>query len=137
MIDIDWKPEDKQLRQFGFIALAGYPFMGLVFWYVASASDAVLFGFIGLGLLCPLLVLIHPKLIKPIYLTMMLLSLLIGVPVSYTLLGVIYFLLFMPVGLLFRLLGRDPLTKGPDKQLSTYWIERKTQPSPASYLRLY
>ncbi len=137
MIEANWNPEEKQLRQFGFIALVGFPVMGWVFWYIASAPIGLLYGLIGLGLLCPILVLIHPKLIKPIYVTMMCISLLIGIPLSYTLLALIYYLMFTPVGLLFRLLGKDPLTKGPDKTLNSYWIVRKTDPSPASYLRLY
>lgn len=137
MIEIDWKPELKQLRQFGYIALVGFPIMGLVFWYFASAPYALLYSLIGLGILCPILVSIHPKLIKPIYLIMMVLSMVIGIPMSYTLLGLIYFLMFTPVGLVFRLLGKDPLTKGPDPSLSSYWIVRKTVRSPASYLRLY
>ena len=137
MIKIDWHPEEKQLRQFGFIALVGFPVMGLVFWLFASAPDTLLYSLLGLGVLCPILDLIHPPLLWPIYVTMMLLSILIGIPVSYTLLALIYYLMFTPVGLLFRLLGKDPLTKGPDESLSSYWIVRKTAPSPASYLRLY
>jgi len=137
IIDIDWNPEARLLRQFGYIALVGFPIMGLVFRFIAGAPDGLCYSLIGLGLLCPILALIHPSLIKPIYLAMMLLSMVIGIPVSFTLLALIYYLLFTPVGLLFRLLGRDPLAKGPDPKLSSYWISRETQPSPASYLRLY
>ncbi len=137
MIEIDWNPEEATLRQFGFIATIGFPFMGLAMWWLVGAPILLLWILCGLGLLCLLLGLTIPIAVKPIFLAMSLIALPIGLVVSFVMLALIYYTIFTIVGLFFRLTGRDPLTKGPDQSLKSYWIERKETPSPASYLRLY
>jgi len=137
MIEIDWNPEEKLLRQFGFIAVFGFPLMGLAFWWLSGAPIGLLYTFIGIGLVCLLLGLTFPPALKPVFLGMSLIAIPIGFVVSFVLLILIYFTIFTIVGLAFRLMGKDPLIKGPNADLKSYWIVRKGSPSPASYLRLY
>lgn len=139
MIKLDLKPSDTQLRQFGWIALVGFPVMGLLLTQTRLGAPLwVLWVLLGLGGalgLCALLKLTPP--IKPVYVVMMLVSFPIGVVLSTVLLALIYYLLFTPVGLLFKLLGRDPLHRKIDRAAASYWHVRETQRTPASYLRLY
>ncbi|MHC5062737.1 MAG: SxtJ family membrane protein [Planctomycetota bacterium] len=137
MIEIDWNPEEKVLRQFGFIALFGFPLMGLALWWLSGAPILLLYIFIGLGIASLLLGLVVPIALKPVFLGLSLIALPIGFVISFILLGLIYYSIFLIVGVFFRLTGKDPLTKGPDPSLESYWIERKGSTSPASYLRLY
>lgn len=44
--------------------------------------------------------------------------------------GLMFFLLFTPAGLLFRILGKDPLRLKFDKAASSYWLARQP-PGPA------
>jgi membrane-bound ClpP family serine protease len=44
---------------------------------------------------------------------------------SYILLSLIYFFLFVPFGLLFRLIGKDILGKKIEKKKISYWIEKE------------
>ena len=57
--------------------------------------------------------------------------------VSTLLLGLIYYGLFTPVGLLFRVLGRDSMNRKFDPTADSYWIVRDERRTPASYFRLY
>jgi hypothetical protein len=43
----------------------------------------------------------------------------------YVLLAVIFLLVFTPVGIALRLLGKDPLDRKLDPGASSYWIERQ------------
>ncbi len=43
----------------------------------------------------------------------------------YVMLVVIFYLVFAPVGIVLRLLGKDPLLQKLDPEADTYWIERK------------
>ncbi|MCK6431211.1 MAG: SxtJ family membrane protein, partial [Burkholderiaceae bacterium] len=45
--------------------------------------------------------------------------------VSPIVLGFLFYIVVTPLGLLMRLLGKDPLRLRWDRQSSTYWIERK------------
>ena len=54
--------------------------------------------------------------------------------VSPIVLGVMFFGVVAPTGLLMRLVGKDPLRLRLDEQARTYWIERRPPgPSPESF----
>ena len=53
--------------------------------------------------------------IRPAYVALMCVGAVIGFVISAVLLGMIYFGMFTPVGLLFRLSGRDPMERKIDK----------------------
>ena len=54
-------------------------------------------------------------------------GMLIGAVIAPLAMAVVYFLTIMPIGLLLRLTGRDPLLKKLDKNEGSYWI-RRTEP---------
>jgi len=55
---------------------------------------------------------------------------------TWILLGITYFLFFLPLGLILRLTGSLRISKGPNVELATYWVDRKAEPhSVARYLR--
>jgi predicted membrane metal-binding protein len=70
-----------------------------------------------------------PRILHPLNVVWMKFGFLLGMIVSPIVLGVIYLLLFVPVGLFFRMTGRDALKRKFDSGLNTYWIDR-TPPGP-------
>ena len=44
--------------------------------------------------------------------------------------GLLFIVVFFPVGFLMKLFRYDPLYKRPDKTATTYWIDRTEQPGP-------
>ena len=65
-----------------------------------------------------------PKVLHPLNVVWMKFGLLLSMIVSPIVLGVIYLVLFVPVGLFFRLTGRDALNRKFDKARASYWIDR-------------
>ena len=57
-------------------------------------------------------------------------GLLLGHLVSPIVVGVLFFVVFTPFGLVMRAFGYDPLRLKADPRASTYWIER-SPPGPA------
>jgi hypothetical protein len=47
--------------------------------------------------------------------------------------GAFFFLVLTPLGLIFRLTGRDPLRRRFDAKASSYWISHKAAEKPARY----
>ncbi|MBI2823417.1 MAG: hypothetical protein HYX69_01860 [Planctomycetia bacterium] len=141
LIEIDWNPPDRQLRQFGWIALVGLPLAGWLAsgkpWPAdATTVQQTVVGVLAvLGAVCAILAIARPRLLRLPFLAAMLVALPIGLVVSEVMLLVIYFVLFVPVGLVFKLLSRDALERRIDKSAKTYW-QPKAQPSgPESYFR--
>ena len=52
----------------------------------------------------------------------------LGLINSRIILFLMFFVIFTPVGILFRLLRRDPLHRKPDLQAESYFIPRESQP---------
>jgi hypothetical protein len=51
---------------------------------------------------------------------------------------VFFYLVLTPVGLLLRLLGKDPLHRKPDRSAASYWVKRAPEKiDPERYERLF
>ena len=145
MVDINWQPDERTLRQFGWIALVGFLGIALLAWNewlvfsggLGSARLAVAGTFASLGVLSAFFSLIAPKANKPIFLGLTLLSYPIGFVLSYVIMGVLFFGLITPLGLVFRLIGKDPLNRRFDRGATTYWADPRPRRGKESYFRQF
>ena len=109
MIAIQWNPSTKQLRQFAGIWFPA--FCGLVGWSIGQKTghwSEVEIGWVLAGLLS-VGGLVLPALIRPIFVGLILLTFPIGWVVSHLLLGLIFYGVVTPIGLILRISGHDPL----------------------------
>jgi hypothetical protein len=98
----------------------GRPFLG-----VLLSVLAVSIGIVGL---------IRPEKVRPIYSGLMALTYPIGRVVSLVLLAALFYGVFTPLGLLFRLVGRDALgIRRRDQQ--SYWTPKPDIVDIRSYMR--
>lgn len=68
---------------------------------------------------------ILPVLLRPIYIAWMAFAFTMGFFMTRVILTVFYYVVLTPVGLFFRLIGRDVLERKPDRQATTYWIDKE------------
>ncbi len=114
--------DDRTLRKFGLT-------VGAVFLLFAAALTY--FGKKwGVYLTIPaapliLLGAVWPRGLKQVYIAWMTMALAMGTVMTAVLLSVFFFLVITPVGLFFRLIGRDVLQRKFDRQASTYWIPKE------------
>ena len=74
---------------------------------------------------------------KKLFVFLMLVTFPIGIVVGFVLMGFVYYLCIMPIGIILRLLGRDPLTKVLDKDTESYWIHRSDAVPVAQYFKQF
>jgi Saxitoxin biosynthesis operon protein SxtJ len=134
MIDIQWNPERKQLRQFAAIWFPA--FCALVGWIVGKKTGhwggvEIAWG-VGGGI--ALAGFIHPPLIRPVFVGLILVTYPLGWVVSHLLLGMIFYGIVTPIGLFLRMMGHDPLQLQPPTGI-TLWKTPAGGNDPASYLR--
>jgi hypothetical protein len=121
--DIPLSPSARTLRQFAglwlvcFAALAGW--QGLAHERPAAAAlllaAAVVPGVAGL---------LRPRLLRPLFVGCTILTFPAGWLTATLLLACLYYGLFVPLGLLFRFLGRDALGLRRRPGCATYWTAR-------------
>jgi hypothetical protein len=86
----------------------------------------------GLALVFLLIALAMPRVLSPLRRTWLKLGYWLGLVVNPLILGVIFAIVFVPVGSLMRLFGRDPMARRYDQDASSYWIKRTAERSTDS-----
>jgi hypothetical protein len=126
---IPWHPTARTLRQFAGLWLICVGLLGWRLGHVAGDLLTVLavgFGVAGL---------VRPACVRPLFVALTVTTLPVGWAVSNLLLAVVFFGLFTPIGLIFRLLGRDALERRFRLDRDSYW-EPKARPAElARYFR--
>ncbi len=128
--DFNIKPSAKMLREFGIIALFGFGLVGALLglkWEAWTASYVLW----ALGAVSFVLALVQPRLLLPLYVVLMVVAFPIGFVISNVILLALYFGLFTPFSMVFRLIGRDTMKRKFEPEAESYWIKR-TGSTPAS-----
>ena len=146
IIEINWRPERRTLRNFGLISLCVFGALGAWIFFKRTIFGAdlsegaaritamvlwIVAGYSGL------MSVMAPTAVKPVYLLLTAIGLPIGFVVSHIVMGVIYYLVFTPVGLIFRLIGRDALNRKLEADAETYWVERRQAKDVKRYFRQF
>ena len=130
LIQANWQPTPRQLRQFAGTCLVVLPVLG----WLWGVSENVMIAMAGGGLLIGLVGYALPKSVQPLYLTLMVITTPIGIVLGELAMLTIYFGLFWAMGLVFRLLRRDALQLQLDREQTTYW---QPKPQPRNVTRYY
>jgi hypothetical protein len=133
--DIPFNAPSRTLRQFALLWLAF--FGGWAAWQTWG-RDRVGLGvaLAALALVVGLLGLVRPQRIRPIFVGWMVLAFPIGWTVSRIVLALVFHGLFTPLGMLFRLAGRDLLALRR-QNVTSYWTEREETADVRRYFRQY
>ena len=137
MIQINRNPSKRQMRTFA--ALVFPAFWGLVALLVLLRAEqprlaltialaAAIISIIGL---------VSPRFMRLVYLGMIYVTYPIGFVVSHILLGLVFYVVISGVGLLLRILGKDPMHRDADPKVETYWIRKEHDSSSDHYFRQY
>jgi hypothetical protein len=133
---INFKPSEKTLREF---ADFGSFILGLVAapWllYRGHATAAIVFWAVAVAL--RIAGWLNPKWLRWPFVVLSLVTWPIGLVVSFVALAVIYFLVFTPLALFFRLIGRDALKRRRDPHATSYWEAYNPDRGRERYLRQF
>ena len=146
LLEVDFRPGARVLRQFGLAALVVFGLLAALAWWrstlfgfeLGERAAPVAVALLGVALLSGLFAWLAPWANRPLYLLLVFVTWPIGFVLSYLVLGILFFAIFTPVGLFFRLVGRDALNSAFDPEARTYWVDRDPQPhDPARYFKQF
>lgn len=129
----------KSLRSFGLVVgavLLGIA--GVVCWRQGWTVPRAALWLAAPGGLLVLLGLVAPLLLRPAYRLWMGLALVLGFVMTRVLLTAVFLLTILPLGLVFRLIGKDPLDRKIDRTVPSYWRPKEYHdPSPKRLERYF
>ena len=137
IVELNWKPSDRQLRQFSSICLVALPFLGWFFGGPETSAEWQPFhtklvgSLAALGAAIACVGWVFPQLIKPLFVGLSVVLFPVGMVACELMLLLIYGIAFVPMALVFRLIGRDALERTIDRDAKSYW-QAKAQPKDAS-----
>jgi hypothetical protein len=136
LIDVDWNPPPRQLRQFAVLFLIFIGGFGTALYFKGKPLivSEILW---NLALLVGVVGLLFPRLVRPVYVVMMAVALPIGMVVSTVLMVVIFYLVLTPIGVVARILGYDPMRRRPQPEQATFWIARPRTQDVRRYFRQF
>jgi len=145
VIRLNLNPENRLLRQFGWVALIGFGALAtlafterLLFSFgLGTARVPVAATLFALGIVSALLGVIAPRANKPLFVGLSLISYPIGFVMSYVIMGTLYFAVFAPLAMAFRAAGRDVLTRKYDPEAPSYWSPARSARPNSSYFRQF
>ena len=145
LVEIDFNPDPKTLRQFGAIAFVGFGVLAALAYYerlifsfgLGEARMPLVMTFAVIGTIAVLFSLVAPKANRFLYVGLTLLAFPIGFVLSYVIMGTLFFLIIGPIAVLFRLFGKDPMHRGYDPNAPTYWLEAGSSRDKESYFHQY
>ena len=115
----------RNLRRFGLTVGGAFALLGLVSWARGHEIPPLVLGSLAVGLIVPGLV--APRALGPVQRVWMRAAMVIGEFNSRVILGVFYYLVMAPVGLVRRLFG-DPLDRGLGDRTTSAWVKRERRP---------
>lgn len=137
IVEINWQPTRTDLRVFGgglavFCAVIG------VLLYRGDGRFGIVEGLLaGTAGLAVVISLFAPQSLRPVYFAFVVVAFPIGWVLSHVLLAVVFYGVFTPIGLVMRLLGRDPMQRRFDSQADSYWAPHDPPKSPEDYFRQF
>lgn len=131
LIQANWNPTDRQLRQFSAICAVALPLVG----WIWSASTQLIGWLAAAGLAVAVVGWVAPRIVAPIFVGLTLITMPIGIVVGELAMLLIYVLVFLPMGAIFWLMGRNRLELIWDRRAPSYWRPKAQPKSVANYYR--
>jgi hypothetical protein len=142
--EVNWKPDLAERRKFAKSLVIGFPCLALILllggWIGKGKWDANLGLAIWLGgggILAGAVFWAVPQMARPFYMVWYFLACCLGIVIGNLVLALFYYLILTPFGLIKRVIGKPALTKGFDKNATTYWKEAHTAEDPARYYKQF
>ena len=111
-------------RSFGFLFFV--VFLAVSLWPLKSQGDLRLWAFI-LSLIFLVLGILNSRFLTPLNKLWYKFGIFLGSIASPIVMGIVFFMVVTPIGLIMRFLGKDLLRVNKNKIASTYWINREKQ----------
>lgn len=115
-------------RTFGFVMAAF--FLLLAFYPLVRHGHPAVWAFTAPAALFLVFAIVAPRFLRPLHLAWLGIGNILARIVNPVVMGVLFFGLFTPMGILMRWTKPDPLRRKMEREAKTYWIPRAPEARP-------
>jgi len=133
LIRINRNPSRRQLLVFAAAWLVFFGIGAATLFHRGRTNPAIFLGTLAAAV--PLAGLAVPGILRFAYLGLSYATYPIGFVVSHAVLALLYYVVLTPIGWVMKLGGYDPLRRRLEPSARSYWQERDTKKTAASYFR--
>ena len=130
MIDIDTS-DPKEQRNFGLVMAAAIVVLGLIRWGLhwrgADGMPTPPYYYVGVSGVLIVLGLLVPRALQPFFVVWIQIATVLNWLVTHVVLSICFFFTVVPIGILIRLFGSDPMNRALDKDAVSYWQDAENQ----------
>ena len=108
-------------RNFGLVFFAVFLIVGI--WPLTSGESIRIWS-ITISVIFLILGLMNSKLLTPLNKLWHKFGIILGIVIAPVVMGIVFFLVVTPIGLVMKILNKDLINKKYDKKIKTYWINR-------------
>jgi len=144
LLELNTNPDERTLRRFGALALLVFGTLAVCAWRESwpfsglGAARVPLATALGdIAAVTGLLAVVKPAWNRPLYVGLAAIGYPIGLVVSYAVMAALFFGVVAPIGLLLRLLDKDPLQRTLERARASYWTRARGPRSRESYFRQF
>jgi Saxitoxin biosynthesis operon protein SxtJ len=145
MVEINFRPDERTLRHFGWIALGGFGLLALCAWNgwlvfrhgLGAWRETVSFVLAALGVSSALFSLVLPRANAALFVGLSLLAFPIGFVLSYVIMATLFYVVIAPVGFVMRRFGLDPMDRRFLREAPTYWRDARPPRAKADYFKQF
>ena len=118
------KKNKNTTRSFGILFFIVFFIIGI--WPILSGNELRLWSFI-IAIIFLILGIIQSRFLTPLNLAWIKFGELLGVIIAPIIMGLVYFLVVLPIGILMKILGKDLLELKFKKNVISYWNKKDTK----------
>ncbi len=133
LLEFNIAPSPRQLRQFGAACAVAIP---LVAWLWSRSVPTTGWAAVAGAVVCGVGYVL-PSALKPLFVGLSVLALPIGLIVGELALLLMFAGVFLPMALVFRIIGRDALHRRAPENGDSFWRKRSAPPESRSYYRQF
>jgi hypothetical protein len=131
-LDIDVSDRGEQ-RKFAVVMAVAISILGMVrwgihWWRAGHMPESLPYAFFAVSVAFIAVGLVAPWALRPIFAAWMKFAMVINTIVTFILLSVAFFALFIPTRVIITLLKKDMLNRSLDAERESYWEEAEEQP---------
>ena len=137
LVEINFKPAKKELTVF---SIGGALILSIAAFLLYGRHHGPAWlppSLVGVALVLLISRLTSLELTRRMYIVFVVVTYPIGWVLSHVILAIFYYGLLTPLGLVFRLMGRDPLQRRLDPNIKSYWTPHQAHHNQERYFRQF